>query len=78
MPWKKIIDAKGKLIIGYTKVPLQQQGCSSGECNLGNFLTDAFKHYYIKSRHLKGKPLKDTIIGFINSGGMRTTINAGG
>lgn len=77
-PWKKIIDEKGQRTVGYTKVPLKQQGCSESECNLGNFIADAFKHYYMKSLLGEGMPLKDSIIGIINAGGLRTSINAGG
>lgn len=43
-PWKETIDAIGNEVIGSTKVFLDSSNgaCSKGECNIGNFITDAF------------------------------------
>ena len=39
--WRKEIDSDGNRVIGVSAVDLQQKECSTGECNLGNFVTDA-------------------------------------
>ena len=39
--WRKEINAVGNQVIGVSAVYLQQKECSTGECNLGNFVTDA-------------------------------------
>jgi 5'-nucleotidase len=43
-PWKEIIDAEGNKVIGSTKVFLDSSNsaCRKGECNIGNFITNAF------------------------------------
>lgn len=45
-PWKEIIDAEASRTIGTSLLPLRKDDCGSGECNLGNFVTDAFVYYY--------------------------------
>lgn len=40
-PWRKEINLIGNRVIGRSAVYLQQKECSTGECNLGNFVTDA-------------------------------------
>lgn len=72
-PWKEIIDAQSKKQIGITKVPLRQESCKREECNIGNFVADAFVQYYTKEQ----ASCNDSIIGLVNSGGIRTTLNAG-
>jgi len=43
-PWKEIIDAEGKKVIGSTAVFLDSSNsaCRMGECNMGNLITNAF------------------------------------
>ncbi|XP_031636271.1 apyrase-like isoform X2 [Contarinia nasturtii] len=77
-PWKEVIDAKGKRVLGHTKVPLKITSCFTKECNLGNFAADALVHYYITE--LSGRnenQWTEPIIGIINCGGVRTEIGAG-
>jgi len=50
MPWKEILDEVGSRPIGWSNVYLQQQECAFGECNLGNFYTDAMLHAVNVSR----------------------------
>lgn len=76
-PWKELFDATSLQTVGVTKVPLHQSLCSRNECNLGNFVADAFVHYYITSFIGNESQWEDSIIGFTNSGGIRTTILAG-
>lgn len=76
-PWKQIFDVTSLQTVGVTKVPLHQPLCSRNECNLGNFVADAFVHYYITSFIGNESQWEDSIIGFTNSGGVRSTILAG-
>lgn len=43
-PWRQELVLFGDQVLGSTLVYLQQKECSSGECNLGNFYTDAMLH----------------------------------
>lgn len=43
-PWKEIIDAKGSVVVGESKVELGMSACSDSECNLGNYFCDAMIH----------------------------------
>ena len=40
-PYKKLVDAKGDVIIGYTKTFMDYTNCFVVECNIGNFIADA-------------------------------------
>lgn len=45
-PWKEEANKQGSMVIGETKVFLQGlKTCQSGECNLGNLLTDSMVDY---------------------------------
>lgn len=44
LPWQTLLGEFGNRIFGSTKVNLQQKECAWGECNLGNFYTDAMVH----------------------------------
>jgi 2',3'-cyclic-nucleotide 2'-phosphodiesterase (5'-nucleotidase family) len=43
-PWKEVVDAEAKKVIGSTNVFLDSTNsvCRKGECNIGNFITNAF------------------------------------
>jgi len=43
-PWKEIIDAEGRKVIGSTAVFLDSSSsaCRMGECNIGNLITNAY------------------------------------
>lgn len=73
-PWKEIIDAEGKKVIGSTAVFLDSSNsaCRMGECNMGNLITNAFVDEYVET----AKPGSWTraAIGLINSGGIRASI----
>ncbi|KAH8289719.1 hypothetical protein KR054_009993, partial [Drosophila jambulina] len=47
-PWQDQLEPISNRIVGQSRVFLQQSECSRGECNLGNFYTDAMVHAYIK------------------------------
>lgn len=74
-PWKEEANKQGSMVIGETKVFLQGlKTCQSGECNLGNLLTDSMVDYYV------GKDTNNTYwtsaaIAVINSGSVRGDIS---
>lgn len=77
-PWKEVVDAKGQWIVGETKVQLQRTPCSMRECNLGNFVADAYVHYYIAELSGKNENAWDqSIISLVPYGSIRTTLNKG-
>jgi 5'-nucleotidase len=43
-PYKEIIDAEANMVIGSTNVYLNasSSACRKGECNMGNFIANAF------------------------------------
>jgi len=44
VPWQLEMKPIAERTVGQSRVNLQQSQCSSGECNLGNFFTDAMLH----------------------------------
>ncbi|KAJ6635718.1 Apyrase [Pseudolycoriella hygida] len=74
-PWKELVDIEGIRVLGTSKVYLSRDECSSGECNIGNFITDASVHYYIDQAQ-KGEWTR-AAIALTNFGGIRTSLNAG-
>ncbi|XP_059222624.1 apyrase-like isoform X5 [Stomoxys calcitrans] len=40
-PWHQELSLYGNRVLGTSRVYLQQKECAAGECNLGNFYTDA-------------------------------------
>lgn len=75
-PWKEIVDVEGLKKVGTSKVPLSRSGCGYQECNMGNFVADAFAHQAVAM----AGPGEWTYapIALTNIGGVRTTLNAGG
>lgn len=43
-PWKEVVDEQGNRLVGISNVYLKKSDCSTGECNIGNFVTDAYVH----------------------------------
>lgn len=77
--WGKNITALSNEEIGRTKVLLDGDTihCRLKECNLGNFLTDAYVDYMARLHKLNhGKGWTDTPIAIQHSGGIRTSIDA--
>lgn len=64
------ITAFQRHIIGESRVFLNGT-CKFGECNLGNMLTDAMVHGYV--RRYRGPHWTDTALAVFNSGGIRTS-----
>lgn len=75
-PWKEIVDAGGLRKVGTAKVPLLSTGCGYEECNMGNFVADAFAHQAVAL----AEPGEWTYaaVALVNIGGVRTALHAGG
>lgn len=76
-PWKQIIDAKGRSVIGISKVALEKKPCSVGECDLANFMADAMVHHFIAKAH-RSNQWNGAVIGLVPTGDIRATIDKGG
>lgn len=77
-PWKKLIDAEANRKIGTSLFPLLKDDCGTGECNLGNFVTDAFVYYYATKMPHGPNEWTSASISIIQYGGIRTTLGKGG
>lgn len=74
-PWKEEADKKGSMEIGETRVHLQGlKNCQSGECNLGNLLTDSMVDYYVEE-NVNNTYWTSAAIAVLNSGAIRGDIN---
>ncbi|XP_050297188.1 apyrase [Anthonomus grandis grandis] len=76
-PWKEIVEAEGSVVMGTSLVKLSRTGCYYKECNLGNFVTDAFVFYYTQNRQQSNNSWTRAPIAIINAGGLRTDIEIG-
>lgn len=76
-PWKEIIDAKGASVVGISKVVLDKRPCAVRECNLGNFVADAMVYHHIMEAQGTDE-WRETIVGLVPAGAIRTTISKGG
>ncbi|RZC32901.1 5 nucleotid C domain containing protein, partial [Asbolus verrucosus] len=75
VPWKEEVDHQGNKIIGSTLVRLEQNSCSTTECLIGNFITDAMVFEYTKSP--EPGSWTDGSIAVINAIGLRSGIDIG-
>ncbi|XP_043482671.1 apyrase-like isoform X2 [Leptopilina heterotoma] len=74
-PWKQEADRQGSVEIGETRVHLQGlRNCQSGECNLGNLLTDSMVDYYVKE-NVNNTYWTTAAIAVLNSGTIRGDIS---
>lgn len=77
-PWKEIIDGRGQQTVGTTKVVLLKKPCEWNECHFGNFVTDAFVHYYMQDFTGKsGAQLQEPVIALLNAGSLRANLKPG-
>ncbi|XP_036319649.1 apyrase-like [Rhagoletis pomonella] len=76
-PWKEIIDKKGSVIVGETKVDLEMSSCSDSECNLGNYFCDAMIHAFAALTPFSDMPWTNVSIGLINTGALRVPLSKG-
>lgn len=76
-PWKEVVDEKGNVIVGSTKVNLEKWPCDSGECNLGNFFADAMVHAFVNATPFEEKRWTDVSVALINAGALRVPLSKG-
>ncbi|XP_020804965.1 apyrase isoform X2 [Drosophila serrata] len=77
-PWQDELETMSNRIVGQSRVFLQQSECSRGECNLGNFFTDAMVHAFIKdSSPSVDDSWSDVSIALTSQGTFRVPIPVG-
>jgi 5'-nucleotidase len=78
-PWKAVVDQVANRKIGVVKTTLNQRDCNSKQCNIGNFITDAFVDYYVEHPDYKNDEGSWTYgtIAITNHGGIRTGLPSG-
>lgn len=74
-PWKAAVDALGNKVHGETRVQLDKSPCELGECQMGNLITDAFVHDFVKRAELNSWTYAS--IAVLNAVAVRNTINIG-
>lgn len=77
-PWKEKIDQVAIRKIGTVLYPLQKLQCGSEECNLGNFITDAFVYYYATKVPHRHDEWTSASVALVQAGVIRTALNKGG
>ncbi|XP_055853698.1 apyrase-like [Episyrphus balteatus] len=77
-PWKEIVDEKGNVIVGTSRVALEKWSCESGECNLGNFFADAMVHAFVNASTFdQPNRWTNVSIALVNAGALRVPLNKG-
>ncbi|XP_070144672.1 apyrase-like [Drosophila kikkawai] len=78
VPWQHELETMSNRIVGQSRVFLQQSECSRGECNLGNFFTDAMLHAFLKDASPSvNDSWSDVSIALTSQGTFRVPIPAG-
>lgn len=72
--YQSVINTMSKQIIGKTKTSLDPE-CHLGECNLGNFVTDAL--IYSRAKQYMGSFWTDASVAIVNDGAIRAKISVG-
>lgn len=76
-PWKERFDYLSSEVVGETNLDLERGSCFQEECDIGNFLTDAFVYYY---KNLSINEINDfqiPLIGLIMVGDIRASLLKG-
>lgn len=76
-PWKEIVDEKGNVVVGSTRVNLEKLPCESSECNLGNFFADAIVHAFVNATSLEQENWTNVAVGLVNAGALRVPLKKG-
>ncbi|KAH8685228.1 Metallo-dependent phosphatase-like protein [Ilyonectria robusta] len=71
--WRGPFEKFAAVVVGNTKVELDQTTCQDGDCLLGQVMADAMYDYRFADAPESSKP----DFAFINAGGVRATIDAG-
>lgn len=78
IPWREMVAEAGNRTVGTSRVLMDRSTCLRGECNLGNFVADAFLHYYVMEEAREENEWSHVGIAITNVGGVRTTMHKGG
>lgn len=77
-PWKEAVDAIGQRVVGEVKAMLYQKDCAVNECNIGNFVTDAFVDYFVAHEDYQvDDGWAYATVAITNAGGIRTNLPSG-
>ncbi|XP_065365256.1 apyrase isoform X3 [Calliphora vicina] len=76
-PWREEINYVGNRVIGHSAVYLQQKECSRGECNLGNFVTDAMLYAFLEEQSYASPNWSNITIAFTAQSHFRVPLEAG-
>ncbi|XP_068155442.1 apyrase isoform X2 [Drosophila tropicalis] len=76
-PWQDELKDIANRPVGESRVYLQQAECSRGECNLGNFYTDAMLYAFIKYASSGANNWSNVTIALTTQGNFRVPIPAG-
>jgi 5'-nucleotidase len=77
-PWKEAVDAIGQRKVGEIKSILYQKDCAFGECNIGDFVCDAFVDYFITHEDYQADDgWAYATVAITNAGGIRTNLPSG-
>ncbi|KRK06524.1 apyrase isoform X2 [Drosophila yakuba] len=78
VPWQLAMEPIADRIVGQSRVNLQQSQCSRGECNLGNFFTDAMLHAFVRDASSSSEDSWSNVtIALTSTGTFRVPIPAG-
>lgn len=78
LPFRKIIEAKAREVVGYSRVDLNRDHCYSGECNIGNVFADSHVHYYTMNVSADEGTWTKASIALMSAAGLRTSLTPGG
>ncbi|KAG5672735.1 hypothetical protein PVAND_002836 [Polypedilum vanderplanki] len=77
-PWKAAVDAIGQRKVGDIKSMLYQKDCAFGECNIGDFVCDAFINYIVTHEDYQvNDGWAYAAIAIINAGSIRNNLPPG-
>ena len=83
-PWKAKVDEVGQRDVGTVNETLDWTDCEFAECNIGNFIADAYADYFLSNsgqrrqkRTVLRKPSSINTIAAMHAGGIRTDLSAG-
>ncbi|XP_043658106.1 apyrase isoform X2 [Drosophila teissieri] len=78
VPWQLEMEPIADRVVGQSRVNLQQSQCSRGECNLGNFFTDAMLHAFLRDAPSSSEDSWSNVtIALTSTGTFRVPIPAG-
>ena len=75
-PWKKEVDKVGNKVFGQSLIKLDNADCHTGECIIGNIITDSYVNSFIP----KADPDEWTYasIAIMQASGIRSPLENGG